>query len=60
MPLCAMHAFFICVLDLAHFGNCVRNLDNCGVRVPARQDDMHHLRLSSSEQSTTFAGSSMP
>src|SRR5271169_4352441 len=39
------HAFFIRVLDLAHFGHCIGSLDNCGVRVPARQDNVHHLRL---------------
>src|SRR6201987_2251842 len=38
-------SLFVGVLDLAHFGDSVGQLDNCRVGVPARQYNMHHLRL---------------
>src|SRR5271165_799921 len=44
-PSLGHHAFLVSVLYLAHFGHGVGGLDNCGVCVPPRQDDMHHFRF---------------
>src|SRR5580698_8144367 len=39
------HAFFISMLYLAHLRHGIGNLDNRRMRIPSRQDDMHHLWL---------------
>src|ERR1700728_915645 len=39
------YAFFVRVFHLPHLRYRVGGLDNCGMRVPSRQDDMHHLRF---------------
>src|ERR1700686_3326487 len=39
------HALLVSMFDLPHLRHGIGGLDNCGVCVPSRQDDMHHLRL---------------
>src|SRR5438067_13632963 len=39
------HALLVGMLYLAHFGHRVCQLDNCRMRIPPRQDHMHHIRL---------------
>src|SRR2546430_4286741 len=39
------HALLVGMLHLAHFGDGIRQLDNCRMRIPPRQDNMHHLLL---------------
>src|SRR5580700_8054165 len=39
------HTFLVSVFHLTHFGHRIGGLDNCGVSVPSRQDDVNHFRL---------------
>src|ERR1039458_6289095 len=44
-PPLRQNAFFVGVLHLPHLRHCVCGLDNCGVCVSPRQDDVHHFRF---------------
>src|SRR6185369_2117798 len=39
------YALFVCVLDLAHLGHGVSDLDNCRMSISPGQDNVHHFRF---------------